>query len=143
MSTDTIQAVSGSVSQKQAIENAKAAFAKLPSGDSVFQQCINDQETVHEVLAALHKQYRVHKRKKFTRLLEAFHRYTSWMNSISGSINLAVQTSSSISCPLWAPIKFVLKVYCSCVNCLKSGIDLVRSPRIILRLQSRPWRSLK
>ncbi|PMD29123.1 TPR-like protein [Hyaloscypha variabilis F] len=110
MSTSTVQEVSGSESQKQAIDKAKAAFAKLPGGDRLFQQCVNDQGTVLEVVEALHKQCAIHKRKKFTRILESFRRYTSWMNSISGSVNVAIQPSLGIACPLWAPIKFVLKV---------------------------------
>jgi hypothetical protein len=110
MSTSTVQEASGSESQKQAIEKAKAAFAKLPDGDRLFQQCVNDQGTVLEVVEALHNHCAIHKRRKFTRILESFRRYTSWMNSISGSVNFAVQTSSGIACPLWAPIKFVLKV---------------------------------
>jgi hypothetical protein len=141
MSTSTVQEVSGSESQKQAIDKAKAAFAKLPGGDRLFQQCVNDQGTVLEVVEALHKQCAIHKRKKFTRILESFRRYTSWMNSISGSVNVAVQPSLGIACPLWAPIKFILKVYFLLLVLLKLSNDLVRSLRIILRLQSRPWPS--
>jgi hypothetical protein len=74
MATTIIQAVSGSASQKLAIDNAKSAFARLPSGDSIFQQCINNKETVHEVVQSLQRQCGVHRRRKFTRLLSEFHR---------------------------------------------------------------------
>jgi hypothetical protein len=110
MSATLVQAPQNSVSQKQAVDNAKAAFARLPGGEALFKQCIDSKEPVHEVLESLYKQCGVHKRKKFTKLLTGFQRYTSWMNSIAGSIDVAVQASSGIACPVWAPIKFVLKV---------------------------------
>jgi len=112
MSASTfVQAVQASASQKEAVDNAKAAFARLPGGEALFQQCIDSKEPVHEIVESLHRKCGVHKRKKFTKLLTGFQRYTSWMNSIAGSIDVAVQTSSGIACPVWAPIKFVLKVY--------------------------------
>jgi hypothetical protein len=110
MSASLVQAVPDSVAQKQAVDNAKATFARLPGGEAIFQQCIDSKEPVHEIVESLYKKCGVHKRKKFTRLLTGFQRYTSWMNSIASSIDVAVQASSGIACPVWAPIKFILKV---------------------------------
>ena len=104
--------VSGAIpAQKAAIDRAKAALARLPQEDISFQQCVVGQETVHNVLELLCKDSSVYRRKRSTRLLENFKRQTDWMMNISGAVDIAVQTSAGIACPVWAPIKFVLKVY--------------------------------
>jgi hypothetical protein len=110
MSMNLASATSGSNCQKEAIDNARASYAKLPRGNALFDQCISNHETVHDVLYSLCQQSGAHKRKKSTKVLERFQNCASWMMSISRSIDVAVQTSSGIACPLWAPIKFVLKV---------------------------------
>ena len=96
--------------RKDAIDRARLAFAELPQGDALFQQCISDQETICSVLETLSQKAGVYKHKRSTRLLESFHGCTAWMKNISESIDVAVQTSWGIACPIWAPIKFVLKV---------------------------------
>jgi hypothetical protein len=96
--------------QHNAMNRAKAAFARLPQENTTFQECIVSHETVHKVLENICADGRIYKRKRSTRLLESFERHTSWMMNISGAVDVAVQTSAGIACPMWAPIKFVLKV---------------------------------
>jgi len=96
--------------QKAAIDRAKAALARLPQEDASFQECIVNQETIHNVLELLCKDSGLYKRKRSTRLLNSFKHHTEWMMNISSAVDIAVQTSAGIACPVWAPIKFVLKV---------------------------------
>lgn len=96
----------------EASDRAKKALARLPQDDTTFKQCLTSQETVHHVLEILLKKGGVYKRKKSTKILESFKRQTAWMMNISGAVDVAVQSFSGIACPIWAPIKFVLKVYC-------------------------------
>lgn len=143
MSATRVQANPSSVSQKQAVDNAKAAFAKLPGGEALFQQCIDSNEPVHEIVESLYRKCGVHKRKKFTRVLTGFQRYTSWMNSIAGSIDVAVQASSGIACPVWAPIKFVLKVLVSGFHSSGGITDLDRCLKTTLKRQRKALPSSK
>ncbi|CAI6340820.1 unnamed protein product [Periconia digitata] len=101
---------SNSRAQQEAVNRVKAAFAKLPQDDVIFRQCVADQESVSDVLGVLSKNSGIFKKKRSTRLLDNFRRYTIWMTNISSAVDTAVQVSSGIACPLWAPIKFVLKV---------------------------------
>ncbi|ORY10120.1 hypothetical protein BCR34DRAFT_355975 [Clohesyomyces aquaticus] len=101
---------SKSFSAKEAVEDAKAAFAKLPHGSPLFQQCISDQITIDTVLETLKEKASMYRRRKCTNILERFYRYTSWMTNISRSIDVAVNASAGIACPVWAPIKFVLMI---------------------------------
>ncbi|KAL9102265.1 MAG: hypothetical protein Q9163_002575, partial [Psora crenata] len=96
--------------QKQAIENAKTAYSRLPHGDAVFQQCVEGKETLADVLTAVEQRCQSHRNKKSTRFLDKLEKYTSWLHNISGVVDVAVQTQAGIACPLWAPIKLVLKV---------------------------------
>lgn len=96
--------------QKQAIERAHAAFSRLPRGDAIFQQCITSDESVVDVVKTIKEDYQSYKIKKSTQLLERFQKHTLWLQNISGVVDVAVQTQASIACPVWAPIKFVLKV---------------------------------
>jgi hypothetical protein len=96
--------------QKEAVNRAKAAFAKFPHENDEFQKCVNDQISIDVVLATLREKAASHKRKRSTKVLEGFHNYTSWMMNISKSIDIAVNTSAGIACPVWAPLKFVLMV---------------------------------
>lgn len=58
----------------------------------------------------LHKQKRIHSKKKSTKLVERFERYTLWIQGMGSIIDVAVQTQAGIACPVWAPIKFILQV---------------------------------
>jgi hypothetical protein len=70
------------------------------------------------VLATLQRKATGHKRKRSTKLLEQFHQYTSWLLKISGSVDVAVNTSAGIACPIWTPMKFLLMI---CTNVQKDG----------------------
>jgi hypothetical protein len=96
--------------QREASARAKAVFSKLPHDNDLFQQCMGNQVTIDTVLATLRSKAAAHKRKKTTSCLDSFHRYTSWMLNISGPIDVAVNASSGIACPVWASLKFVLMV---------------------------------
>jgi ferritin len=96
--------------QKQAIENARAAFSRLPSKDAFFQQCIDEADSIPEVVRSLAQSYRAPKDEKSTQLLQTFQLYKLWLHDVSEVVDIAVQTQAGIRCPLWAPINFVLKV---------------------------------
>ena len=101
---------STSALQKQAIEAAKSAYARLPHGDKIFQQCVQGRETLAECLNTVEHKYHIHKKKRSTRFMAKLEKYTAWLRNISSVIDVAIQTQAGIGCPLWAPIKFVLKV---------------------------------
>lgn len=95
--------------QKQAIEKARLAFSRLPRKDASFRQCIGDSDSLPDVVKSVALRYQAHKDQKFQQLFERFERYTLWLQNISGVVDVAVQTQAGIGCPLWAPMKFVLK----------------------------------
>jgi hypothetical protein len=95
--------------QVQAIGKARAAFSQLPNGDVIFQQCINGQESITDILATVARRHGSYRSRKCTQLLEAFQRHTTWLQNISEVVDVVVQTQSGIGCPLWAPVKFVLQ----------------------------------
>lgn len=96
--------------QRQAIENARLAFARLPKGDVVFRQCISQEDTVAEIVKMIIQSYQSHSDKNSIRLLQRFQQYTLWLQNFSGVVDVVVQTHAGIGCPLWAPVKFVLQV---------------------------------
>jgi hypothetical protein len=96
--------------QEEAVARAKAAFHKLPLNDELLQQCIANKVSIETVLKRLRDQSAAHQRKKSTKLLEKFHNHTSWMMNMSRSIDVAVNASAGIACPVWASVKFVLMV---------------------------------
>jgi len=98
--------------QKQAIDAALSAFSRLPSPsqDAVFRQCIFEKSTITEIVAEIEKKYWNHRKRRSTKLLLGFQRYTVWLQSISDVVDTVVQVNSGIACPLWAPVKLILKV---------------------------------
>lgn len=96
--------------QKQAIERAREAFSRLPNGNEIFQKCITNEETIVDVVQTTVQKHQFYKSKRSSRLLERFQKYTLWLQNISAAVDVAVQAQASIACPIWAPIKFVLKV---------------------------------
>lgn len=50
------------------------------------------------------------KKKKSTKFLSKLQKYSTWLQNISAVVDVAVQTQAGFGCPLWAPIKFILKV---------------------------------
>ena len=101
---------SSSSLQKQAIDKARCAFSQLPHGDQVFQACINQAQTIPEIVESLAQQHQSYKRKWPTILLEKFQRHTLWLQNMSGAVDVVVQANAGIGCPLWAPIKYILLV---------------------------------
>lgn len=73
-------------------------------------QCLQGNETISDVLTAVSRSHRSYSRKKSNRALYNFQQYTTWLRSMSEAVDIVVQTQAGIGCPLWAPIKFVLKV---------------------------------
>lgn len=96
--------------QRQAIESARSAFARLPNGDAVFRQCISQESTLAEIVKTIAQKYQSHCNKRSSRLLQKLQQSTLWLHNFSGVVDVAVQTHASIGCPLWAPVKFVLQV---------------------------------
>jgi hypothetical protein len=86
------------------------AFLRLPSKGAFFQQCISDTDSIPDVVKSIAEKYRAHRNKKSSQLFQGFQKYTQWLHNISEVIDIAVQTQAGIGCPVWSPIKFVLKV---------------------------------
>ena len=63
-----------------------------------------------EVLNIVEQKRQHQQKKKSTRLLLKLQKYTTWLQNISAVVDVAVQTQAGFGCPLWAPIKFILKV---------------------------------
>ncbi|KAF2736018.1 hypothetical protein EJ04DRAFT_575651 [Polyplosphaeria fusca] len=95
-------------SHAEAVDRANAIFARLPHANILFQRCIRDEITIADVAEKLQRTGSRHKRKRSTQLLDRFRDCTAWMLNISRSIDVAVQASSGIACPVWAPVKLVL-----------------------------------
>ena len=96
--------------QQQAIAQARLAFSKFPKEEAVFQACIHQQESLVDVVKNVLQETKAHKKKKSSLLLDKFQEYTLWLQNIGDVVDIAVQTQAGIACPIWAPIKFVLKV---------------------------------
>jgi hypothetical protein len=104
---------SGASLQQQAIANAQSAFARLPRDAEAFRACVNQAQTITDVVQSIERRYHFYKRKRITRLLDKFHKHTLWLENISSAVDVVVQVNAGIACPLWAPIKFVLQVWYS------------------------------
>lgn len=97
--------------QEQAIRNARIAYSRLPSGDTKFQECVNDtQRTITEVLKVVAAQEKLFRKKRYVRILQRFNKHAQCLENLSGVIEVVVQTNASIGCPVWAPLKFILLV---------------------------------
>ncbi|KAF8246217.1 hypothetical protein K440DRAFT_553948 [Wilcoxina mikolae CBS 423.85] len=110
--------------QEQAIANARSAVSRLPPD---FQACINQAQTIPEVVEATAQKYHIFKRKRLTRILEKFHQYTLWLQSISAAVDIVVQINTGIGCPLWAPIKFVLIVSNDHARAAEEILNMIRT----------------
>lgn len=99
-----------SVLQQRAIEEARLAYSHLPHGDAVFRQCVEGKETLLEVLSTVEQKCQSQKKKKSTRFLSKLQKYTTWLQNMSAVVDIVVQTQAGFGCPLWAPIKFILKI---------------------------------
>ncbi|KAL0258646.1 hypothetical protein SLS55_006143 [Diplodia seriata] len=92
---------------KQAVERAKDAFARLPNGDQIFQRCINSPFSIVEAVGEIQASQ---KRRKSVKVFEGLQKYTAWLQNLSPVVEVAVQTQAGVTCPVWAPLKFVLLV---------------------------------
>ncbi|MCJ1476865.1 hypothetical protein MMC13_005534 [Lambiella insularis] len=96
--------------QKQAIDKAKLAYSRLPHGDAIFRQCVKGKKTPAEVLSTVEQKCQSYKKKRSIRFLEKVQKHTAWLQNIGDVVDVAVQSQAGIGCPLWAPIKLVLKI---------------------------------
>ncbi|KAF2877267.1 hypothetical protein BDV95DRAFT_141985 [Massariosphaeria phaeospora] len=92
---------------KEAVQNAKNAFSRLPNGDQTFQQCISSPVSIVD---AIEKAQELQKEKKSTKILEGLQKHTAWLQNLSSVVDVVVQTEAGIGCPMWAPLKFLLQV---------------------------------
>lgn len=95
---------------RQAIQRAAAAFAQLRDGSQLFRECVADTNTIEELIKSIEINHQHRRKKASSRLLATFHRHTAGLRTLSGAINVAVQTQAEFACPLCAPIKFFLVV---------------------------------
>jgi hypothetical protein len=95
--------------QKQAIEKARSSFSRLPTEDAIFQQCINQADSIPDVVKSVIQTSHSYKRRQSAGLLRKFEQHTQFLQNASDIVDIVVQTQAGIGCPLWAPIKFVLK----------------------------------
>ncbi|KAF1998512.1 hypothetical protein P154DRAFT_564670 [Amniculicola lignicola CBS 123094] len=112
--------------QDEASARAQVAFQKLPHGDALFQQCASGNISIDTVLETLRHKAASSRRKKSARLLDTFHRTTAWMLNIAPSIDVAVNTSAGIACPIWAPIKFVLMAVRENATAVENILDVIQ-----------------
>ncbi|MCJ1411392.1 hypothetical protein MMC19_005481 [Ptychographa xylographoides] len=99
-----------SLLQREAIDRAHTAFSRLNKGDVIFQQCMTQEETLVEVVESVLQKCQSHRKKKSSRFLQKFQSYTLWLQNMGSVVDVAVQAQAGIGCPVWAPIKLVLKV---------------------------------
>ncbi|MCJ1228862.1 hypothetical protein MMC12_005525 [Toensbergia leucococca] len=78
--------------QSPAIEEAKAAYSRLPHGHAIFCQYADKRETLTEVLTTLEQKCQCQKRKTSTKFLEKVQRYSTWLQNTSGAVYIVVQT---------------------------------------------------
>jgi hypothetical protein len=83
----------------------------MPNDNALFQQCINQAESIPDVIKSVISASSSYKKRKSTRLLQKFEQHTQFLQNASDIVDIVVQTQAGIGCPLWAPIKFVLKVW--------------------------------
>jgi len=112
---------------RDAANRAKAAFQNLPHGNDLFQQCVLNKITIEAVFEEIRRNSLGHKRKLSTVALDRFHHCTAWMLNISKPIDVAVNASAGIACPVWAPIKFVLLVSQDNATATESIISVIQS----------------
>ena len=96
--------------QKQAIENAKLTYSRLPHGHAELRSALEGKETLAEVIGIAEQKCRSDRKRKSIKFLNQMQKHTAWLQNMSGVVDVAVQTQAGIACPLWAPIKFILKV---------------------------------
>lgn len=86
--------------KKKAIQNAKAAFEKLPIGDPKLQQCIIETKTIPEVLESLRTQHGRFQGGRIRRIAQKFREHIMWLQNISGfGLNPLLQIGVTIR--LW------------------------------------------
>jgi MinD superfamily P-loop ATPase len=82
----------------------------MPNDNALFQQCINQAESIPDVIKSVISVSSSYKKRRSTRLLQKFEQHTQLLQNASDIVDIVVQTQAGIGCPIWAPIKFVLKV---------------------------------
>ena len=75
--------------QKQAIEEYKLAFERLPHKDAIFQQCIGEKENLAEVLASVECKGFRQSKKLSARFMRGLDKYTTWLQNISDIVDTA------------------------------------------------------
>jgi hypothetical protein len=68
------------------------------------------KSTFLEVLQSAAERQKRFKKKRLNKIIEGLNRYTLWLQNMSSSIDVAVNVSAGIACPVWAPVKFILVV---------------------------------
>ena len=63
-----------------------------------------------EVLNMVERRCQSSQKKKSAKFLENLQKHTAWLQNIGDVVDVAVQTQAVIGCPVWAPIKLILKV---------------------------------
>ncbi|KAG4441335.1 hypothetical protein IFR05_003198 [Cadophora sp. M221] len=107
---DTVSDIENNPLQQQAVQAAKAAFSSLNDGSVLFQQCLESTEPISTVVQGLLAKHGSQRDKKCARILENFQKYTVWLQNMAPAVDVAVNASSGIACPVWAPIKYILKL---------------------------------
>ena len=72
------------------------------------------------------QKYHLHKKKRFTKLLDGFQKHTLWLQNMGSVVDVVVQTQAGIGCPVWAPIKFVLKVSDDHAQAVEQTLNIIR-----------------
>jgi hypothetical protein len=96
--------------QLQAVQNAKNALLAQTNGSLLFQQCLESHEPIPSLVQTLIASHEQHAVKKSIRLIVKFQTHTIWLQNMAVAIDVAANASPGFICPVWAPLRYILKV---------------------------------
>jgi hypothetical protein len=123
--------------QHQAVQNAKNALLAQTNGSLLFQQCLESHEPIPSLVQTLIASHEQHAVKRTTRLIVKFQTHTIWLQNMAIAIDVAANASPGFICPVWAPLRYILKVYSplpACSPCCSTDFSF-RSRKVM----SKPW----
>jgi hypothetical protein len=92
------------------VQKAKDALLAQTNGSLIFQQCLESNEPIPSLVQTLIKSHEQHAAKRSTRLIDKFQTHTLWLQNMAVAIDVAANVSPGLICPVWAPLRYILKV---------------------------------
>jgi hypothetical protein len=96
--------------QLQSVQKAKDALLAQTNGSLIFQQCLESDEPIPSLVQTLIKSHEQHAAKTSTRLIGKFQTHTLWLQNMAVAIDVAANACPGFICPVWAPLRYILKV---------------------------------